>query len=295
MTNISRRKVLQAAGGAGVGASITTAMARGGGDTTPSCSDCPGETALLAKYDWDDVLDAFGLADDAGAACDAVTFTVNDTNSDGEPIDVSWSSDLFYSGLRVKYGTNCDSFTREETRTDTNEKDGLYEGRVREEDLEESKAISYIAFCAAACFQVDLVFGDPIDDLGNDDGGFYSARKILHLWGNTFTGHTSGTQGHTETMNGCTVTTSAITTDSGNDTASVNIDVDVDGDSCKLSLVSYVAPCPMGFTPATGDQQHLYDSVTQTLSTSTGNNMVVNLPTADDIGALCDEATDSTI
>lgn len=289
MTDISRRKVLQAAGGVGIGASITTAIASGGGDRTPFCHDCPEGANLLAKYDWDDTT---GFVFDVGE-CDAVAFTVNETNTDGEPVDVSWSSDLFYSGLHVKYSTNCDSFTREETRTDTNEKDGVYEGRVRKEDLEEGKAISYIAFCAAACFQVDFVFGDPIDDLGSDDGGFYSARKILHLWGNTFTGHTSGTQGHTETRNGCSVTTGSITTDPDNDTASVTFDVD--GDSCKLSLVSYVAPCPTGFTKPTSDQQSRYDSESRTFSTSDDNTMTVDLPTAGDIGALCDEALDSVI
>lgn len=286
--------MLQAVGATGVGASLApTSIAVA--DTNKFCPNCPDGTAVIAKYDWDKSKEEFVISD----GCNAVTFGPVLLDDDDEPIDVTWESSLFYEGIRVKYGTNCDSFTRDETKLDDNAKDGAYEGNIsKADDLEDCKAISHISFCAAPCFQVDFVFGPSISDLGNDDGGFYKARKIVHIWGNTLTGHVTGTSiPYTESRNGCEITAESITVDLSNDpetpsTATVNFTHD--GGTCELSLVSYIASCPIGFNESTADKQSLFDEVTDT-SVSTDGSFTVNLPQAGDIQALCDEFPGSVI
>lgn len=285
MADISRRKILQAMGAAGVGASITSTATIAGGTETPYCPDCEDAgLSTLAKYEWNESNKEFKF--DGG--CDVVEFLDWELDADDEPIDVTWSSTIFYEGLNVKYSTSCDSFTRDETSLDDDTKDADYRGSVSKSDLQECKAISYITFCAAPCFQVDFAFGEPIDDLGNDDGGFYKGRKILHLWGNTLTGKVTGTQAVTKTQDGCTIETiGGISADLSSDPPTATVEFEHSGDACVLSMVSYVAPCPTGFTEATGDQQSLFDSATRTVETD--GSFTVELPTVDDLSSLCDE------
>lgn len=280
--------MLTAMGAAGIGASVTTGVAVGDGPT-PFCDDCPEGTTLLAKYEAES---DFSFEE---GKCDAVEFDTDsiERDEDGEVTGVEFTSSIFFQGVRVKTGNSngdaCDSLTWEEVISDPEEKDGEYHGYIGIEQIDETDAISYIAFCSAGCFQVDFVFGDSIYNLGEDDDGRYSARKIVHLWGNTYTGRLSGTQGGTHTWDGCTVSTEAIEGDLGNGTASVTFEFE--GETCPVSLVSYVAPCPIGFNDVTVDQQYRVDkNEIASFDGSGPHTLTVDLPNEHSIGAICDEA-----
>lgn len=282
--------MLKAMGAAGVGASVSSGVAVGG-DSTPFCDDCGEGTTLLAKYEADS---GFGFEE---GKCDAVEFTEIVRDEEDEVIGVEFISDIFFQGVRVKTGnTNgdaCGSLTWEEVISDPEPKDGEYHGSISIEQIDETDEISYIAFCSAACFQVDFVFGDSIYNLGEDDGGRYSARKMLHLWGNTYTERLSATQGGTHTWDGCTVSTDAIEADLEHGTASVTFEFE--GESCPVSLVSYVAPCPIGFTEETYDQQYRVDKEEKASFDGSGTHtLTVDIPNEHSIGAICDEATGPT-
>jgi hypothetical protein len=120
-----------------------------------------------------------------------------------------------------------------------------------------------------AHYQVDLVEGEPLAELGADDGdGFYSdqERLVQWLWGDTDDRVTD--RGRPATLAAGTddcVDSESIEIDG--DTATVDVTV-ADGCAVELSLVTYVKDNP-GFDRETASEQELYDTTTVTLGPGT--------------------------
>ncbi|MWG33831.1 heparinase II/III family protein [Halomarina oriensis] len=126
-------------------------------------------------------------------------------------------------------------------------------------------------------YQVDLVTGEPEEQLGETPDDFYSDQgrlvRYVHGHGDSVTAH--GGNGVTDCVD-----SDAITVDGG--TASVSLSV---GESCEetLSLVSYAKP-GSGFDRERASEQELVDAVTVTVGPG-DHSMSVALPGAASSGS----------
>lgn len=301
-SNWKRRTVLRTVGASTALPLVGVASARGRGRArgrggksrgrgTPSCPDCPERTTRLAKYEYDEERDAFVFEK---GACDAVhDFEItNKEGEDHEPILVDFVADILPHSVVVKAGRNCKRFEvgDPEFEVSTDKDSDGFEGRI---DLSGQKyAISHFSFCAGVCYQVDLVAGDPIRELG--EGGRYRGRLIAAFWGGSL--HSTRNtidQSPYEIEDGCTVSVDGF--DATEETAIVTFTVK---DDCgpELSLVSYLAPCPPKFDRDMVDQQVLFDyapanafETTQAFESGT-HELTVALPGLGDLSLLCNDS-----
>ncbi len=133
----------------------------------------------------------------------------------------------------------------------------------------------------ARYYQVDLVRGEPLEELGPaDSDNFYSdqARLIQHMHGSTEDPVTR--RGRPSTLDSDTSECVADETmEVDGDTASVTVTVE-EGCELTVSMVSYDKP-DAGWSREMADQQELIDSTTKTLGPGT-HELTVELPTETD-------------
>lgn len=290
-----RRTVLKT-----VGAGTLVSLLSGVASASEACPECPDGTALLAKYEWDG---ESWVAEDVGACPDAITDITNvETDDDGDPLKVDYSSKIYVHSVLVKAGPECEL---DEEGGTNDKKDGSFEGTVPSPN---DKAISHINFCAPVCFQTDFVEGDPIVDF-DEEGNYGSDRLIAARWGETTDEHDPVTVNNTDkegsytTDDGCDLTLQTDGIEFNSDgTASVTFTLDtVDTDGCELSLVSYVATCPPEFDERTDGLQVLFDAdpdyADSYLDTETVDNtfdetgdvtLTVELPGVEHLDLLCE-------
>lgn len=288
--NLPRRQVLRTIG-VGAGASMMTGVASANGRGRGNdCPDCPDGTRRLAKYEFDEGTGEFSF--EKGACSDAVS-DVSYTNKEGEtsePIEVEFTSLIFTDDVVVKYGPNCELASESDGVTfgmsDDKDSNG-FEGRITVEDPK-GPAISHFSLCAGVCFQVDFVFGEPIEDLSEDQ---YGGRKIAVRWDGTSVEKGQTSNSSPVTRDGGAVSTQAgIELSSDETEASVSFDATLGSDDVTLTLVSYTATCPPRFGGGgTAYLQDLYDYETVTYDgNQSGQTLTVALPGLDQLDELCD-------
>jgi hypothetical protein len=291
-----RRRVLRAIGvGSATAFAIGRAGARGGagnarGGAGNQCPDCPDGTRRLAKYEFDESTGEFYF--EKGACDDAVSGISyqNKAGETNEPIQVSFTSLIYLDDVVVKYGSECERASESAgvTFSQDGEKDGDgFEGTITIEDPKEP-AISHFSLCAGVCYQADFVFGEPIEDLGEELYG--PDRRIAVRWGGTSSDEGEVTNYRSkESEDGDLITTDeGIQFSEDGSTASVSFDVALDSEDVTVSLVSYAATCPPNFDRDTVYLQDLYSSQTVTYTSDVTDTLEIDLPGLDQLDELCD-------
>ncbi|MWG33348.1 hypothetical protein [Halomarina oriensis] len=124
-------------------------------------------------------------------------------------------------------------------------------------------------------YQYDLVFGEPIEDIGANDSAFYNAdgrlvqATSIMANGDVFASYEVPSDGNaTATYDGATITYDAIEYDARNDTATVTVTLDADAtNDTTVSLVSYQLPDDTtSFERPVADEQMYVDGQTVTIS-----------------------------
>lgn len=267
----SRRSIVRLAGvGAGVALLGGTASARpgdgrgpqgngrdesngnGNGGGPPSCPACPAGTRSLAKFEFQGGEFVFEKG-----ACEhvAVTGYESKPGEPNEPVEVTISAPVFVEDVIVKYGPNCVlaseaddvGFDNSDTKNDGERFGDRDEFEVTITVPADGPAISFFDLCAAVCYQVDLVIGEPIEDL-QPGGGYGPDRRLAVLWGGSVHGvnedHTRIEEGDDGVM------ATSIELVDGEVTATFDVDEEAP-EGVTVSLVSYAASCPPEFDPAT--------------------------------------------
>ncbi|WP_191452601.1 hypothetical protein [Halogeometricum sp. CBA1124] len=289
-TGRTRRGVLKAAGtgvalltASGVGAATPgksngngppTGRSNGNGPPEGLHVECPDGTEQVAKYEFDEESGEFVLDEGTGGfEIEVLAYKDDDPT---EPVKIHWTAPRDAGYIHVvgaKYGT-------ETTLRDVDPPMGYSEGTL---DLgADSKAISYVTFCSAACAQIDFVVGDEvIEDLNGEQ---YGARKLRWAYWNTYAGgyylgdyvDNDGVYEKAdevdEVPDDCTITAGGLTFDDDGRQVTGSFDIDCDED-VAISLVSYRAPCSGAL-----NEQELYDAKSFTGSQVTGESLTVGLP-----------------
>jgi hypothetical protein len=136
-------------------------------------------------------------------------------------------------------------------------------------------------------YQYDLVFGEPIEEIGENETAFYNAdgrlvqATSIMANGEVFaTYEVPGDGNATVTYNGSTVTYSAIEYDARNDTATVTVTLDANatGDT-TMSLVGYQLPDDtQSFERSLADEQVYVDGQTVTISPGATVTLEIAVP-----------------
>jgi hypothetical protein len=129
---------------------------------------------------------------------------------------------------------------------------------------------------APSYYQVDLVVGEPLQQLSADTLYAKQDRLIRFAHGNTDDGLTEqGRAWASDEIRSCVVDSTVV--DRDGDTATVSLTLD-EGCELTVSFVVYEKPGP-GFSPETADQQELFAATTEALGPGQ-HTITVELPTA---------------
>jgi len=236
-----RRTILRTVGvGTVGGAFVGTGLAStkpGGGNAVGPCTceeECPEGTVCGKVDDAPEEGETHTFSSDGGSF--SVTIDSVETNEDDEVVCFEFSSDDDIERVCVKGGDDTVSYTGDDL-------DGAL--CAPENSGGQQSEISNFSFCGVPTFthyQIDLVKGEPICDLGGD-GETYGGDRLIQVLAVNADGTVTQMNTNEDTKDDSCV--EAITSDLGFDdtTQSASVEFDVEEEaSCTLSLVGYGLP-----------------------------------------------------
>lgn len=178
VSKINRRRVLKGIGAVGVASAVgTTTVAAKRGEAT---CDCPDGTVAWGKYEFEGCEFVFEKGEnfdlDGGGYLVEITDWESKAGEECEPVTVHYE---VADGYEV---THICAFGGNDTDTD-DEPDGSYESELVNNGGN-TAAISHITFCVGeveefAGYQVDLIYGEPIEQFDPDAGVTYNSQNRL--------------------------------------------------------------------------------------------------------------------
>lgn len=205
--------------------------------------------------------------DDAGLS-DGIELDSDPTTEEREPFQ---NSTTRYIGVRW----NLPMDTGNEVQTDEKKFDfGFYAEQARHNGEEEPQTEPGTPGEQEedVYYQVDLVGGQPIADLGQQS---YSDRDDLIRAVHGAPGMPTDNRTHLSQVE-CVSSSEDIMVDTNVDTASADFTVADNEENCEVSLVSYTKPHP-GWIPSRADEQVIFDSMTDSFGEGS-HSMTVDVP-----------------
>lgn len=237
---VSRRRTLGMIGSGAVGVALSSGMVgaapgsgQGQGVGPCTCGSCPDGT-FCGKID--DVPEK-GKTYTFGSNGDEFSVTIDDvTEEEGETTCFTFSSDDDIEKVCIKGGPDTATYTAD------------LEGRslcAPTNPGGQQAEISNVSFCGTktSCYQVDLVVGEPIENLDGTTGDTYTKQERLLEAFCVCSDEDAEAEPGESSAQGCDVEWASLEFDEDSEEATVSVTlVSSESDDCEISLVGYRVP-----------------------------------------------------